>query len=326
MKIPMLALILLSAAHAALAADDARAPRLSFATIAQGQAILTRRDDFVQRLSEFDRAARLKTSKPVSEATYRRFVANNVLEWSAAEKSLANEAIQNISSAVRNLSDLWPPEIVLIKTSGNEEGNASYTRGTAIVLNAGDLAKADVSFLANTLAHELFHVLSRSNPVLRDRLYEAIGFWPCGDILLPAALRPMKITNPDAPRADHCIQVKLGSETAWVTPMLIASSIYDDAKGGEFFEYLQLKFLVVKGPPEQKAFQATYDAANPKFVSTNEMNGFSEQIGRNTTYIIHPEEILADNFRFLVMGRRDLPSKSLQDKLLSILQANKSAH
>jgi hypothetical protein len=47
---------------------------ISFASVAEGKRLLTSRDDFVERMSPFDRAARLKTDKDVSEHKYLEFV------------------------------------------------------------------------------------------------------------------------------------------------------------------------------------------------------------------------------------------------------------
>jgi len=41
----------------------------------------------------------------------------------------------------------------------------------------------------------------------------------------------------------------------------------------------------------------------PVLLAVSAVSGFSEQVGRNTGYIIHPEEILADNFALMVTGR-----------------------
>ena len=40
--------------------------------------------------------------------------------------------------------------------------------------------------------------------------------------------------------------------------------------------------------------------------------GFYEQIGKNTQYIIHPDEVLADNFIIMCMAKED---KGTLDKL-----------
>merc|ERR1711957_630416 len=45
---------------------------------------------------------------------------------------------------------------------------------------------------------------------------------------------------------------------------------------------------------------------------------YHEAIGRNTKYIIHPEETCADNFAFLVTGL-DVPDKELQKRFERVL-------
>ena len=49
-------------------------------------------DDFVARLSPFDRAARLKTDREVSEQEYLQFVGRNVLDWTAEDKAAVQSA------------------------------------------------------------------------------------------------------------------------------------------------------------------------------------------------------------------------------------------
>ncbi len=41
----------------------------------------------------------------------------------------------------------------------------------------------------------------------------------------------------------------------------------------------------------------------PILLRVNEVNGYLEQVGRNTRYIIHAEEVLAENFAFMVTGQ-----------------------
>ena len=47
---------------------------------------------------------------------------------------------------------------------------------------------------------------------------------------------------------------------------------------------------------------------------------FHEQIGRNTEYIIHREEVLADNFVLLVNGGNDVPSPRIIREMRQIFQ------
>jgi hypothetical protein len=280
-----------------------------FATASEGAKILGQKDDFIERLSAFDRSARLKTDRAISEEEFLKFVRGNVLTWTDPEKEKIAAAMSAIQPALEKLPFSLPKKISLIKTTGAEEGGAFYTRDTAIVMPEKETGAASAESLQKTIAHELFHILSRANRELREKLYAVIGFTPCPEVELPADLRPRKITNPDAPRNDHAVKVLVAGKEVRCVPILFSKTEkYDPARGGEFFNYLEFKFLVPAISP-----------APAKVVGPEEVSGFFEQIGRNTDYIIHPEEILAENFAILVRGSRDVPSPEITNKIRHVL-------
>jgi hypothetical protein len=47
----------------------------------------------------------------------------------------------------------------------------------------------------------------------------------------------------------------------------------------------------------------------------NRVAGFFEQVGRNTEYIIHAEEILASSFELLVLGERAAASPEVLERI-----------
>ncbi|MGA8220872.1 MAG: hypothetical protein WB780_04400 [Candidatus Acidiferrales bacterium] len=299
-------------------AQAPNSPAISFATVEQGRAVLTNRDDFVSRLSPFDRAARMKTDLDVTEQEYLAFVAKNVLEWTPEGRDAVQSAFDGLTAKLSGLNLPFPKTILFIKTTGDEEGHAEYTRANAIILPQNALAANRRSALQGTIAHELFHVLSRNAPDLRERAYAVIGFQPCGEVPFPPALAARKITNPDAPMNDHCIRVESDRTSIWVVPILFSkSNHYNRAKGGEFFDYLDFEFLVV----EKSGSHATYDPSKITLLKVGHIQGFYEQVGRNTDYIIHPEEILADNFEYLLIGKADLPSPDVQRRLAAALRS-----
>ena len=69
---------------------------------------------------------------------------------------------------------------------------------------------------------------------------------------------------------------------------------------------------------------------DPRSINPETARGFFEQIGRNTPYIIHPEEILADNVAILALsklhpelaGPADIPNPELLSKIEAILKAD----
>ena len=304
----------------AFAADSAGSrPAFTFATVAQGRSVLMARDDFVERMSPFDRASRLKTDWEIPEDAYLEFVGTNVTAWPGGEQAMVETALSKIRPQLDALSLPWPETIHLIRTTGDEEGGAAYTRANAIILPAGEFARGRKEQLHRTIAHELFHVLSRQNPGLKEKLYAAIGFRNCGEINFPSSLSAIKLTNPDAPKNDHCIKVQVGGAPTEAIPILYSKSAkYDPARGGEFFDYLQFKFLLVDTKTAGGALAATYDDANPRLIDPKFLSGYLEQIGRNTNYIIHPEEILADNFALLVLNGKKVPSPEILDRMKAI--------
>ncbi len=297
----------------------AGAQELVFASAEESRRILSTQDAFVERMSPFDRAARMKTDREVSDRAYREFAASAALDWEQHEKSTIDTAFRQIRPSIARLSLPLPGRIYVVKTTGREEGNAAYTREKAIVLPKSILASPERE-IRRLLAHEVFHISSRTHPTLASLLYESIGFYYCREVEFPAKLAPRKITNPDAPKNDHCIQLQVGGEKVWGVPILFSRTPrYELSRGGEFFQYLQLALLLVEGPAEPGTPRLLYDSRGPRLVGLDQVSGFFEQVGRNTEYIIHPEEILADNFALLVLGERNVGSPEVLARIQNSL-------
>jgi hypothetical protein len=296
-----------------------------FATVEQGKQILSAQDDFVKCLSPFDRSARLKTDKDVSETEFLEFVGRNVLPWTDGEKQKVESAFSDLQARLKVLSLPFPKTIYMVKTTGDEEGRAPYTRGCAVIMPQNEL-EGNASTVEKLICHELFHVLTRANPDLRERLYELIGFSKCNEIEFPPKLKSRKITNPDAPRNDHYIRLQLDGKVVSAVPILFSSvEKYDVARGGEFFDYLQFRLLLVEQIAGSSDFKPVYDGQNPKLVGVEDVSGFVEQVGKNSEYLIHPEEILADNFRMLVLQEQDVPSPDILRKMKEVLAKKQTA-
>jgi hypothetical protein len=166
-------------------------------------------------------------------------------------------------------------------------------------------------------------VFSSHNPALRKALYESIGFRQCNEVALPAPLADRKITNPDAPVNDQFITVTHNGGAMELMPVLFSKTArYDVARGGNLFAYLDFKLMALENVGGVRR-AATVDG-QPLFFEPAAVPDFAEQVGRNTRYIIHPEEILADNFVFLLDGRNDLPTPRVVEQMGKILQAAES--
>jgi len=292
----------------------AAAHDIELATIEQGRAVLGARDDFVARLSPFDRAARLRSAEAVSEEEYLAFARAAAREWSNDERSRLTNAFAAIEPKLTALLPELDAPILLVKTSGEEEGGAGYTRAGAVMLPQ---ALTDARELQRLLAHEIFHVVSRSEVELKRALYRAIGFEHCGEVALPPALAARKMTNPDAPVNEHCIEVQVDGASVWGMPILLArQERYDPTAGVPFFGYLTLSMLLVErsggggAPPRVLERNGA-----PALVPFDRVSGLLEQVGRNTDYVIHAEEILASNFERLVLGEAGAPSPEVLERM-----------
>jgi hypothetical protein len=298
---------------------------VAFATPEEAKAILTDRDDFAQRMSPFDRSARLKTSKEVSEQEYLKFVGQSVLEWNESEKQRITSALEAMQAELESLSLQFPKKVFMVKTTGNEEGGSPYTRANAVILPKTFLGSS-MPELKKMIAHELFHILSRSNPELREKLYKVIGFEKCNEIPFPKELQPRKITNPDAPFNDHYIKLQVGDKECLGVPILYSrTEKYDEEQGGDFLNYIQLQFVEVERAENGATVKVVYEGKKAKFVHPRMASGLFEKVGRNTDYIIHPEEILADNFALLVLQEQDVPSPAILKNLELVLKGKNAS-
>ncbi len=286
--------------------------KLIFAKVEDAEAVLMTKDIFIKSLSPFDRSARLKTDKFVSEEEFLKYIANQVRPWTAKEKQQIGSLVGSISTKLSRFKLNLPERILLIKTNGMEEGGAAHCRKNAIVLPQGTTSE-------DGLIHELFHILTAHNMANTPQFYRIIGFEKCNEIVLPDTLKPIKITNPDAPENNYYIRVEYGGRAVDVVPIIYSvAPKYDVRRGGEFFNYLMFKLLVVEKVGRNWQFKS--EKGKPVLLDVAQVPDYFDKIGMNTNYIIHPEEILADNFVFMVQRVKNLRSQWVVEKMERLLR------
>jgi len=136
-----------------------------------------------------------------------------------------------------------PEHILLIKTTGREDAGA-YTRGNGIIIPDMGSQWPSVDRLADGILHELFHVMTRYKPQIREQLYRVIGFHPCGEVPLPDSLLNRKITNSDAPSSSFFIEVSVKGVPIKVVPIIYSKS--EQYNRGELSDYLIFKLMTVE--------------------------------------------------------------------------------
>lgn len=295
------------------------ATSFEFATAEQGRAIISARDEYIERLSPLERALKAKSEASVSEADFVRLLTGAVQPWSDADRATVQAALESIRPPLAMLGLPLPETVVFVRFTGAGEGDAPHTRANAVLLTDASLQRS--AALPRLIAHELFHIASRQDKAWRDAMYATIGFAAIEEFSLPPQLASRKITNPDAPRIDVAVKVNTADGVVWVAPLLQSTvDRYDAARPAEFFSFLRLHWLeVARGefPPRKAELSDP-----PRLHSTADLRGFYEHIGRNTQYIIHPEEILAENFAQLATGETG-PSPEVHQRLRDALQRQK---
>ncbi|MDG2384921.1 MAG: hypothetical protein P8N76_24840 [Pirellulaceae bacterium] len=290
---------------------------LSFADRQTAKQSLGQTDRFIRNLSPFDRQIRLQASDPISEAQFLDFVQAQALDWTLAEESQLRQVLKELQPLLLGFKKVWPPEIQLLLTTGREEANAPHCREAAIVLPRSVL-KRDSASLKRLVLHELFHVLSRHSPLLRRQLYAVVGFREVKPIDLPRALINRKITNPDAPLLNCVIQLDRKGQQVDVTPVLLTKAAdYETFENRTLFGELLFRLMEVEESEGSWRPQLTDGQAN--LIDPRSEPSYHKQIGRNTEYIIHPEEVLADNFVHMLMKSSNLPNPEIVERMRTIL-------
>lgn len=290
----------------------------------QGRALIERRDDYTAALSTFDLQSRLKTDGEVKVEDLLALYRENVTDWPEEDAIAVSKAVERVRDQLKGLVLPLPETVWIVRTTGKEESGAAYCRGPAVVLPANQL-RQDEAGLTRLVAHELFHILSSHNAQLKHDLYALIGFTVCEPIAPPKSLQARTIANPDAPRIDCVMALDLADgEKVHAAPVLLSSAErFDPAAGKSMFDYLQFRLLAVE--KHDDAWRAVEQEGMPRLIDPKKVDTFWKQIGRNTGYIIHPDEILADNFAHLVMQSEKLPSPEIVEKMQARLAKESAA-
>lgn len=255
----------------------------------------SRADGYTSSLTPFDLAIRFdKTPSSLSQTDYLNKSAHEMRNWSADELGKLKEAFGQIDAYVKKtgLHLHMPDTVKLVRTDGAEEfGAEGYTRGNRIMLNTG-VQPIDL----HLVAHELWHVISRSNEGVRNDAYAVFHFKPCNNIDYKAALKGQVITNPDCPTLQHYVSVAKDGKTIDVAPVLYTKDPY--SPGFSAMQHASIGLLALTGDDSHK--QPMMKEGQAVVYEFNEVPDFFQKAGMNTQYVLHIEEITAEHFAALV--------------------------
>jgi len=300
-------------------AKDTAAPGIIFASVAQGKAVLSAHDDYVRATAPLERSARLRTADAVDDERFLRHMQDAAMEWSDEQRKNLAPLIEVLERFLKGVRWKMPDRILLVQTNDSLEDGLPHTRGNAILFPASFYRRGPgpVVFM---LSHETFHVLSRHNAELREKLYAAIGFRRCESVVIPPEIERLRITNPDTVESRHTISVKYRQQAVEALPYVRFRSGDIDPRQG-FSHYIQEAWLLV----DRQGTECRARSGEQNIVAPQELEGLYEQIGRNTTQsLFHAEEVLADNFALLFLASirgsaPKVPSPDILEKLRKII-------
>lgn len=249
----------------------------------------------------------LTSSPDENVQAYKYFLREDVTNFTEKEAEFIWKNMKKARELCDNISpDIFPESVNLIKTNANHYGKSIYyTRENNIVIPYNVLGKNrdDDTFL-ETMLHEIFHIYSRTNLDKRTQLYELIGFRKASPVQLPDELDRRLLFNPDGVDIEYLIEVSDAGDTIQLMLVLHSNApeVIPEEKG--FFAYADVELFEVKKEGDTWFVQTKdgYKSTMHERFQTD----FQRQIGPNTGYIWHPDEILADNFAFLALIKGNL--------------------
>ncbi|MBL4650228.1 MAG: hypothetical protein JKY03_10885 [Aureispira sp.] len=293
--------------------------RLLSKTEASKWIITDEKETFFDKVANLEMSIQMKEnreedSREVVLEAYKKMLQEDLQEFNKKEKEVTKKMFDRALELCYLIDpNLKLPEIFLIKTAGKYYGSSVYyTRDNSIIIPTDmlvmDIDAANDAFLS-TMIHEIFHIYSRYNKDKRDALYQRIGFEKLPELNLSEFLKKRVLYNPDGVDLRYSITVKdkeTGREFEAIPVIYSRYKAYNTSLNA-FFGYLTFQLFEVKNRA------GVWSVVNKDVgYSIDELTGFWEQVGRNTLYNIHPDELCADNFVIMALAKATA-GKNLKD-------------
>lgn len=290
--------------------ENTFARRLRLANLWQSRLTLWLPDRWALQLSDYDRGARMRTTMPTDTREFLYFAAGAAVGWTDSERAAWRDIAGRVSVAAAGLN-VRMPRMLLINTTGDEEFGGAYVRKSSIVIpeRLAHLALTDERRAFFLLAHELFHVLSRFNRHQRDSLYSLLDVQRIPRMRYPAEFEGRRLSNPDAFEYRHAARVETfdpdGTSTGFADVVPIFQSgipleeYVDPMQPLPIFAFINVPLLSV----DARTGRVNRDADGQPIARNFGDTDWLARMMRNSSFVVHPEEILADNFATLMEWR-----------------------
>ena len=271
------------------------------------QAIVTDTIDFFfEKITKLDMSIQLKKnqaelSRKLVLEQYRQYLQEEIMAFEKPEIQFIEKVFRDIFNLCDRLNPaIFPKEVKLIKVRGTHYGKSTYyTRQNCIVIPLAELIEPDYENFKRVMLHELFHIYSRYQEAQRTALYDLIGFKSIGNpefLQMNDSLKLKVLLNPDGVNYAYAIQLKdQTKETFFAIPMVVANTNQFNPLKPAFFDHLSFSLYKIN-PPFSRLIKVISQNNGQSTLELKNHPEYFEQIKDNTKYIIHPDEIMADNF------------------------------
>ncbi len=274
--------------------------------------------EYYESMNQSDLDFRMQEHGATLEAL-EAFAAEQTLDFTDAEKERIGQSMALFQQLCAQRGYHLPPldDIVFAKTTMKEESGASaYTHGTQIYLGESILrygfsdnpeAQAFFDFI---VGHELFHCLTRNHPDFRAAMYAILGFTVVEeDFVFSPEITAKIVANPDVEHHNSYAVFEINGEPVNCAVLFITLKPFEKV-GDSFFDNMATGLVPIDDP---STLYTSDDAAN-----------FWDVFGRNTDYVVDPEEALADSFAYaLIYGLdgREYNNPEIIEAIDSLLKA-----
>jgi hypothetical protein len=255
-------------------------------------------ENFFAIIRPLDIALQLQ-SENNSKKAYRKNLKKEVIKFSQKDKNKISPILFEVENKLERINSNYKlPQLNLIQSKGKIYGpNTFYTRENSIIIPQAEIENLTENDFSDIILHEVFHILSRYNPELKKKLYAVIGFNPLtAPLIIEENFNKRILLNPDGINFNYEMSIKTKEESYNVVP-IIYSKTDSPTTINSYFENLQFDLFPIR------AKEGNWYLSNPEEAASLDLKShqnFYAQIGRNTKYIIHPDEILADNFILMI--------------------------
>jgi hypothetical protein len=283
--------------------DDVNVLNYRIADKTEGAELLLSNDAYYDGMTQNELDFKMqKTGATLDE--YKTFVREQVIDFTDEQKAIIDRHMERIGKVLAERGYQIPEleQIVFINTTMQEEyGAAAYTHGTQIYISGDYITEIELEdqgaeYLDLIFAHELFHCMTRSSSDFRSEMYEIIHFTTQDDEYeLPPSVKEYFISNPDVEHHNAFATFVINDKNIDCFAALVTTRHFEKA-GDDFFDLGTTALVPVDGTD---IYYTPEDAEN-----------FDEVFGRNTDYVVDPEECLADNFGLLIAYGMEGPDGS----------------